>query len=175
MKTDKKPEIQLLCDDALGVYIPKRFAQMIHPDAIQGMTQEDRQILLAGPDHEEYWDTWDWVMDRIVLTGLSGEKYTLWQDGNLWAIPQGMEWNESRDCWEWPFEGETFVGPECWASYLVNGDSSGLSDEEKAQADAAAAGLGSCVDAVELGYVNRPDYGMTGNCCEYRFLSNTNA
>jgi len=28
------------------------------------------------------------------------------------------------------------IGAACWASYLINGDASGLSDEERARADA---------------------------------------
>ena len=69
-----------------------------------------------------------------------------------------------------PFDGESFTGPSAWASYLVNGDASGISDEEAREADAASEGLGNCVDAIECGFMHRPDYGMAGDCCEYRFM-----
>jgi hypothetical protein len=43
------------------------------------------------------------------------------------------------------------TAPSCWASYLINGDASGLSDEDVRQADAFVEWLGatpcSCEDA----------------------------
>lgn len=165
-----KPEISLFLSDSRGVYIPRDFAKSIKRDCVKNVSPDEWQTLEAGPDADSYWDVWSDVLDFAEITDpVTGVVYTLHQDGDLWLIPQGMEWNDSRGCWEWPFEGESFTGPACWASYLVKGDASGLSDEDRAQADAASAGLGACVDAIEIGFKHRPDYGLAGDCCEYRF------
>ncbi len=69
-----------------------------------------------------------------------------------------------------PFEGESFTAPAIWAPYLLNGNAEGLEDYEIEEADAAADGLGTCVDAIDVGFISIPDHGMAGECCEYRFL-----
>lgn len=50
-----------------------------------------------------------------------------------------------------PLICETFTAPESWASYLVNGDSSGLEAQEVAQADAWAATLPGQVSGIAEG------------------------
>ncbi len=51
----------------------------------------------------------------------------------------------------------TATAPEYWASYLINGDASGLEPSEKAQADA---------------WIERQGMGMPVSCSEESFLSN---
>ena len=159
----------LFLSDARGIYIPRDFAKCIKVDALKGVSSEDLDLLRNGPDEELYWDVWTDVLDNATVED-NGVTYFLYQDGDLWLIPQGMEWNDERGCWEWPFEGVSFTGPTCWASYLLNGDATGLSDEEREECDRAAQGLGNCVDAIEIGFVSRPDYGLAGHCCEFRFM-----
>jgi len=50
------------------------------------ITDEDIKILLEGPPHNEYWDAWLEVIDRVYLIDSEGNKWTLWQDGDLWVI-----------------------------------------------------------------------------------------
>lgn len=69
---------------------------------------------------------------------------------------------------------EYFRLPSCWASYLINCDASGLTDEEKAQADAFceenAKGM-ACVDVTDEGFCTRNDAGtLAGDCGKYAFL-----
>lgn len=84
------------------------------------------------------------------------------------------------------FETETYTAPACWASYLINGDASGLDyyntpdsdagDEEIAAADAfiADVGLGAPVDCSESEFMHRGDYGsLAGDYCTYSFLRDT--
>jgi len=40
----------------------------------------------------------------------------------------------------------SYTLPADWASYLVNGDASGLSDAEQKEVDAFCDGLGFCID-----------------------------
>lgn len=171
MKTTEKAQTLLLASDSHGIYIPQYFAKTIDHSLVAKVSDADWADLLAGPDSDTYWDTWSDVLDCAELTDRNGNEYSLHQDGDLWAVPAGMEWNETRNCFEYPFEGESFTGPAAWASYLVNGDASGISDAERAEADRAADGLGNCIDAIDCGFMSRPDYGLAGDCCKYRFLS----
>jgi hypothetical protein len=57
-------------------------------------------------------------------------------------------------------ETEQFIAPSYWASYLVNGDASGLSNEEREACDNWVAFLGinyHCVDAEPYGFVKIHD------------------
>jgi hypothetical protein len=67
----------------------------------------------------------------------------------------------------------TYSMPIYWASYLINGDASGIDDDDIAQADAAIAdiGLGSPVDVGDSEFRHRGDYGrLAGDYADYTFL-----
>jgi len=173
-----KPDLIRYACDNRGVYnIPKYFAESIQRHKVRGVSAEDFDILEAGPGHESYWDAWTHVCDHATVVDTNCT-YRLHQDGDqdgdLWLVPVDMEWNEDLDCWEYPFEGESFTGPACWAPYLIYGDASGLSAVDKLDCDNAADEMGQCVAAIDVGFIRRPDYGMAGECCEcceYRFQS----
>jgi hypothetical protein len=57
-----------------------------------GLSDSDRAILEAGPDCEGYWEAWDDCVSRVVVQSHTGQRYTLWRDGDLWLIPEGAEW-----------------------------------------------------------------------------------
>lgn len=101
------PEPELWLSDARGQYIPRDFAQSFkdRDAAVSGVLDESWAILEAGPEHEHYWETWDDVCNDAIVT-LDGDEYFLHQDGDLWLIPDGMEWSEKGACWVWPQELE---------------------------------------------------------------------
>ena len=74
----------LILDGARGIYIPQDFAKNYDP-AAWGVSKEDVGILLAGPDHEFYWDAWDNVEGRCEHKDREGVSWVLCQDGDLWA------------------------------------------------------------------------------------------
>jgi hypothetical protein len=84
------PEGSLLyMDGNRGIYIPQQFAQETKHECVAGVNQEEWDILEYGPDHDEYWDVWNYVEQNAVLTDPdSGIKYTLYQDDDLWLIPK---------------------------------------------------------------------------------------
>lgn len=84
----------LLFDGASGIYIPQRFAEEIDLSKLGGVSQSDLDILRQGPDHSEYWDAWADTLDNAVLTDSNGQRFYLWQDGDVWAIPKGEEVEE---------------------------------------------------------------------------------
>lgn len=71
------------------------------------------------------------------------------------------------------FTVETYTAPSYWASYFINGDSSGMEDDEIATADAFLAwvGLGAPVDCEDAGFCHSNDAGtLAGDCMTYSFL-----
>jgi hypothetical protein len=105
------PEPHLFADSARGIYIPYHFATAIDQSCVTGLEPDDWTILEAGPDHDLYWDVWTGVCDSAVVTGRDGINYTLWQDGDLWLIPEGMEWSEEDNWFVWPEEEEPLDPP----------------------------------------------------------------
>jgi len=83
-KLKESAERKLLVSDAQGIYVPQTFIEQnledwsIHPS--------DVEILKAGPDHPDYWEAWEAVLDYAKAT-FDGEDYVLEQDGDLWAVP----------------------------------------------------------------------------------------
>lgn len=76
------PDRILLIDESWGIYVPQRFAEMF-PDHVAN--EEDLAILQAGPDHDDYWETWDATLRDTTLHS-NGVTYNLEQDGDLWAV-----------------------------------------------------------------------------------------
>lgn len=94
----REAEMQLLFDGNRGIYIPKNFAEEMRRDCVTGVTDEDYAVLESGPDHEWYWDTWDDVLNNAVISEPStGKEFTLHQDGDVWLIELGAEWDEDTD------------------------------------------------------------------------------
>lgn len=100
-----KPQPQLFLSDARGIYIPRDFAECVYRDKVTGVTDEDYAIL-ANPEHEWYWEAWTEVLDNARITDTDGTVYTLYQDGDLWLVPEDMEWDDRTNWYIWPEETE---------------------------------------------------------------------
>ena len=75
-----------LIDGNRGVYIPQQFAKN-WGDAVQsGMDEEQKTVLLAGPQTSGYWDVWDEVVSEVTFL-FDGVLCTLYEDNDLWAVP----------------------------------------------------------------------------------------
>ena len=82
---------------------------------------------------------------------------------------------------------ETYTAPACWASYLINGDASGIDQEDIDGADAMVGDIGcgspvSCGDdGEEPWFSSKADYmthdadgnALAGDFLTYTFLRNT--
>jgi hypothetical protein len=86
---DDMPDGSLLfLSDARGIYIPRDFAESIDPANTAGIRAEDWQVLLAGPDHDWYWEAWAAVCDNgTVQSTVDGKVYAIYQGGDCWLIP----------------------------------------------------------------------------------------
>jgi len=67
-------DMECLVDGARGIYAPQFFARYHGQE--WGIKPEDMEVLLAGPDHEFYWETWDDVWTSVTLE----------QDGKTWRL-----------------------------------------------------------------------------------------
>jgi len=98
--TRKRADQGVLFNSASGIYIPQRFAREVDRYAceIPGMRPEDWDVLEYGPEHEQYWDVWQDVSDKCLLTiGGTGKKYRLRQDGDVFYVEEGAEYCEYLD------------------------------------------------------------------------------
>src|ERR1700758_4250225 len=100
----KRPEMLLWLSDARGIYIPRDFAASFADRAkhVSGVKDEDWAVLEAGPYHEWYWEAWEDVCRDAIVTDENGVKYAVYQDGDCWLIPEGMEWSDETGTFEWP-------------------------------------------------------------------------
>lgn len=78
--------IELLCDSHHGVYLPSIWCT--NTDNIWNINSKDWEYL---SDHnnledENYWDVWNDVLNDASYTDKRGVVWTLYQDGDLWAI-----------------------------------------------------------------------------------------
>lgn len=97
-----KPETVLFLSDARGIYIPRDFAQSIKRECLSGVSAETLATLESGPDSEWYWEAWDELMQSAIVTDSNGVQFTVYQDGDCWLIPKGMEWSEESGFFVWP-------------------------------------------------------------------------
>lgn len=108
-----KPQPILFLDDHRGVYIPRDFAECIRRECVTYRLYQaedvtaDLEILKRGPDGETYWDTWSDVLDHAIVTDDNGQQFTLYQDGALWLIPEGMSWSDRDEWFTWEPDVET--------------------------------------------------------------------
>ena len=98
----------LYLSDARGVFIPRDFANETYRDCISGFApasiDECLEILKMGPEHEGYWDAWTDILDNAIVTPRDPERtalgtprgFTLYQDGDLWLIPQDAVWPDDE-------------------------------------------------------------------------------
>jgi hypothetical protein len=72
----------LLISDRHGVYIPQVFAETIDWNALDNWNEDQKSILLDGPDNESYWDAWQEILDNCET--VDGGR--LHQDGDVWVV-----------------------------------------------------------------------------------------
>jgi len=71
----------------------------------------------------------------------------------------------------------TRTAPSAWASYLINGDASGVDDADIAAADAFQEQFGTPVDCEDAGFIKYHDayhlMPLAGDCQRYTFSTGT--
>ncbi len=95
MTTKSLTAVSLLIDSCHGVYVPQRFINNFDLSLWQGISEENKNILSEGPDHEWYWEEWDEVLQRATFTQ-DGHTWRLVQDGDLWAFCHELMTDEEK-------------------------------------------------------------------------------
>ena len=94
--TDTKVEEKtaVMIDGQYGVYIPQMFASSYLEDQRWiGASLDDVNNLVSGPDHPEYWEAWEHVLDKAHYMDKDGRDWKLWQEGDLFAYTgDGEQW-----------------------------------------------------------------------------------
>ena len=87
--------IEFLCDSCNGKFIPQI---MINRLIVSGWSIDCEYIEdLQDPDNEWYWDIWDQVVDNAQFTDENGNKWYLWQDGDLFAYCEALMTEEEKE------------------------------------------------------------------------------
>lgn len=101
-----KPDVMHFLDECRGIYIPRDFAQCIDRSKVSGIELSDLDFLVERMDADHYWDVWDEIMRDCVITDDNGQRWTLYQDGGLFLIPEGMEWSDEIEWFAYPTEDD---------------------------------------------------------------------
>lgn len=89
--------IVIMADSHHGVYIPKLFAEALEgEDNFKGISQEQLDILLQGPEHEWYWETWDEILNNGEIIDENKSVWRLHHDGDLFAYCEEMMTEEEK-------------------------------------------------------------------------------
>jgi len=99
-QTITKPEPVLFLSEERGIYIPRDFASFVSFDQLRNVNQEDYDSISDRYD-EFYWESWNIIASDGQLLS-KGIVYNLYEDGDLWLIPVGMEWSEEQEWFIWP-------------------------------------------------------------------------
>ncbi len=98
--TTKNSTIELLLDDARGIYIPQAFYKGFDFDT-WGLKLDDYKEL-SSPDNEGYWDAWDDLIrdaafhDKATTDDDEDHIWHLYQDGCLFAVRNDHDWGNEE-------------------------------------------------------------------------------
>ena len=89
-------DARLILSDWHGIDIPRVFCKGMGPDDAErlGVDYDDIVVCQSGPDNELYWESWVAILDSASVTDATGRVWRLYQNGDLWEIPEDCEFPE---------------------------------------------------------------------------------
>ena len=85
----------LILDSRHGQYIPKLFIdECLHNN--WNISDYCDIETLQNPDNDGYWQEWETVLNNAYYVDKNGVKWSLHQDGNLWAIAYDLMTKEDH-------------------------------------------------------------------------------
>ena len=87
-----------LVGDANGIYMGQVLLGVYN--GIEGIPDEDREIILAGPDHEYYFDSCSDMEQFATIQGDDGKKHGIsYRDGGIFAVDYQLiqDWETAND------------------------------------------------------------------------------
>lgn len=93
MASNFETESSLILSDHHGVYIPQMFCSgMSQSDAHRiEVSYSDVLACQSGPDHPNYREAWQQILDDARILDTNGRVWRLYQNGDLWEIPDDCE------------------------------------------------------------------------------------
>jgi hypothetical protein len=87
----------VVVSDSHGIYQAQYFAGIVRHDLVTGVSDDEWEIIQAGPDDEAYWDVWaDIEQNACITSPETGIKYRVWQDGDIWLVPEDCKVPENK-------------------------------------------------------------------------------
>lgn len=88
-----KNEPILLVDNHHGIFCAQILAEQ-YGHLMPSQLKESIDICLVGPEHPEYLEAWQ-DLECIQIT-IDSTPYTIeWNDGDIWAVPEGVSFFEN--------------------------------------------------------------------------------
>lgn len=109
----ERDDVLYVVDEARGVYCPQKFCEKFDFDDFTGIDRDDWDTVLDGPDEEFYWHCWATicrdavgVFDPSTFSLYGGKvgdgkrfiKYTIYQDGGIFLVPEGVCMCGEKSC-----------------------------------------------------------------------------
>ena len=92
---------ELLLNDSHGIHVPQMFAEEYF--GFDGVDQSDMEICRAGPEHKNYWDAWENILQHAYSIDKYNREWFLFHDGNLWAFcPSEMTEEDEQELFALP-------------------------------------------------------------------------
>lgn len=83
--------IEIIFDANRGQYIGEALGELLaNNDGWKGYSKEDLETLLSGIDAEWYHDAWTNVLDSSYYLDDKGNKWLLYQDGDVFAYREDI-------------------------------------------------------------------------------------
>lgn len=85
-------------DSHHGIYSGQIFAQSLDFSQVEGISQDDWDILLAGPDHEHYVEVWADELQNVIVKDSNGKRFLVWENEGIFLYPEEIQdqvnWDE---------------------------------------------------------------------------------
>lgn len=90
--TRREAERGILFNAISDTDVGERFARNMKGNpCVEGVSNDEYNILESGPEHPDYADTWAEVLNKAILTKENGRKFTLYQDEHVFYLEQGAQ------------------------------------------------------------------------------------
>lgn len=99
MKAKLEPILAVV--DSWGVFAPRRFVELYGEYIESNLWADSVDVVRQGPGTEDYWESWEDIESRGVVH-MDGSWFRIHQDGDIWIIPEGMEWDDDSQWFVWP-------------------------------------------------------------------------
>jgi hypothetical protein len=82
-------QFEHIVDSHHGIYSAKVFAESFAFEQLEGISLEDYNTLLAGPDNEFYTEVWAELENITVI--VDTKRYSVYQNEGIYLYPEGLD------------------------------------------------------------------------------------